>query len=512
MMSPARLHALLLRQGPTFVKIGQFLALRPDILPKEYCDELLKLVDRVPPFPSATAAAIIAADLGRSVEELFEWFNPQPIAAGSLAQVHEAVLSDGRRVAVKVQRPQIRERVERDLRRLGRLVRLLRLARVVTIVDTADLLSELRRWMADELDMRRELANAERLYQLNAGNPRLRIPASFPGLSGDRVVTTEFLAGVPFSELLRHVSQGAADAVGRLGFDRERLSENLLWSVLQQIFRNEFFHADTHPGNLLALPGDVVGFVDFGFAEAIDPTVRAKHVQYLAALYLGEPETVYRGVLEILEVTPNSDVDAFRHDFMALTRAWNRDKDMPAERDGEPSPLSAYMVGLMRAARERRLRVPAEVLSMYRSLLTAETVAHRLGGSADLRSVGAAFFASLQYDQIFQLLQPAAYQGLFLDVLALLRHGPGDVQRILSDLAAERLTLHVKTEEEREDRRQANARSGLISAAVIFLGLAVLVSGSADVRLLASVRLAHVLWAAMGVMAVWLLILWRRLS
>ena len=149
---------------------------------------------------------------------------------------------------------------------------------------------------------------------------------------------------------------------------------------------------------------------------------------------------------------------------------------------------------------------------MYRSLLTAETVAHRLGGSADLRSVGAAFFASLQYDQIFQLLQPAAYQGLFLDVLALLRHGPGDVQRILSDLAAERLTLHVKTEEEREDRRQANARSGLISAAVIFLGLAVLVSGSADVRLLASVRLAHVLWAAMGVMAVWLLILWRRLS
>ncbi|HET7699070.1 MAG TPA: AarF/UbiB family protein [Vicinamibacterales bacterium] len=512
MMSPARLHALLLRQGPTFVKIGQFLALRPDILPKEYCDELLKLVDRVPPFPSAAATTIIAADLGRSIEELFDWFNPQPIAAGSLAQVHEAVLADGRRVAVKVQRPQIRERVERDLRRLGRLVRLLRLAGVVTVVDSADLLAELRRWMGDELDMRRELANVERLYRLNADNPRLRIPAAFPNLSGDRVVTTEFLPGVPFSELLQHINRGDANAVAALGFSREQLSENLLWSVLQQIFRNEFFHADTHPGNLLALPGDVVGFVDFGFAETIDPTVRAKHVQYLAALYLGEPETVYRGVLEILELTPQSDVDGFRRDFMALTRAWNRDKDLPLERPGAHSPLSAYMVGLMRSARDRRLGVPPEVLSMYRSLLTGETVAHQLGGSADLRSVGAAFFASLQYDQLFQLIQPAAYQALFLDVLGLLRHGPGDLQRILSDLAAERLTLHVKTEEEREDRRQANARSGLISAAVIFLGLAVLVSGGDDVRLFAQVRLAHVLWAAMGLAAAFLLILWRRLS
>jgi ubiquinone biosynthesis protein len=507
---PVRLRQFLVRQGPIFVKIGQFLALRPDLLPAEYCDELLKLTDQVDGFASDVAGAIITADLGKSPEQLFAWFNPRPFAAASLAQVHVATLANGRRVAVKVQRPGVREAVDRDLRRARRFGRLLELANLVEIVSTEDLIAEIRRWLDDELDCQRELANVKRLYGLSAQNPRMRVPQPFPELSGARVVTTEFLEGVPMSELLRRGGDGAADA-GRVSFDRERLAENLLWSVLEQIFRYEFFHADTHPGNLLALPGDVVGFVDFGFVEALDATVRQKQSQYLAALYLGDVDAMYRGLLQILEVTPDSDVDAFRQDFVALTRAWTRDKDVPSADPQQRSPLADYMSGTMRAIRRRRLRVPLEVLSLYRALLTAETVAHGLGGRADLRAVGAKFFTTTQYDQLLRLFQPAVYQSLLLDVLTLAREGPGHTQQILSDLADERFMLHVRSEDSTEDRRLENNRFQLLSACIVLLALAVLIGSRPDAVIAGRIDVRYLLWGAFGAALAVIVALWRRL-
>ena len=149
---------------------------------------------------------------------------------------------------------------------------------------------------------------------------------------------------------------------------------------------------------------------------------------------------------------------------------------------------------------------------MYRSLLTAETVAHRLGAHADLRRVGVRFFGQLQYDQMFRLLQPAALQSLFLDVLTLLRQGPGDVQRLLSDLANERLTLHVRSERQPDEVRQENSRSQLVSAAIVFLGIAVLLDAGHQTVLVAPVTLTHLLWGALGLVGVAVLRFWRKLS
>jgi ubiquinone biosynthesis protein len=508
---PERLKKLLIRGGPIFVKMGQYLALRPDILPQQYCDALLDLADQVPPFSSELARTIVTEDLGRDIDEVFVGFNPVPIAAGSLAQVHEAYLASGRKVAVKIKRPGIRKQVERNLVRARAIAQLLDRFGLPRTISAVELVAEVRRWMLDELDFTRELANVQRLYSLLSGNPRVLVPVPFPELCGTRVVTTEFLSGVPFTQLRRQAKRAGAHAVKALGIDGDALAANLLEGVLDQIFYLEVFHADPHPGNLLALPGNIVGLVDYGLVEVLAPSIRQKQLEYLAALYDDNSEAIYRALLAILETGPDSDLDGFRQDFLSITRRWSRDKDLPRSQLEGKGPLYDYMVAIMRALRERRLRIPSDVLSLYRSLLTAETLAHDLSADIDLRRVGAAFFASFRAFQQLRFLTPDTFRGLLGDVLALLRDGPGHISRLLSDLVEERLTLHVKLQDRQPEQRQANARYQMLSAAILILAAAVFFQAADDVTVIASIKVGHILVLAtlvlVGLIAIW----WRRL-
>ncbi len=511
--SPRRVRELLERIGPTFIKVGQFLALRPDLIAQEYCDEFLKLTDQVPGFPFAVARRIIEEDLGRPVEELFATINPQPLAAASLAQVHLARTHDGHEVAVKVQREGIREAVERDLGRVRVLARVLEMAGAGALISPREVAAELRRWLHDEVDFGRELRNLERLWELSRQTPRARIPRPYPELSGSRVVTSEYLPGVPFSELLRYLQTGRPERIAALGYDREKLAENLLDTVLAQIFRCQFFHADTHPGNLLAMTGDRVGFVDFGLADTLDPTFRQGMLRYLSALYSDDLEGMFHGLTELLVATGDTDLERFRADFNEESRFWIRER-YGADR-GTPeahSPVASYMVGVLRAARRNSLRVPAAVLSMYRALLTAETLASRLGGRVDLGSVGQRFFGELQLRRLFETADPRNLQPLAIQLLDLFQEGPGQVQRLLKDLAEGRFALRVRAVESEEDRRQANNRAGLIAASALSVGTAFLIGASEGVTLFGSFKLSWLLWGVLAATWVWVVVFWRRLS
>ncbi len=501
----------MIRQGPIFVKIGQYLSLRPDLLPPEYCDELLILVDRVPAFSSTTALAIFKEDLGQHADEMFAEFNPVPVAAGSLAQVHEAYLPDGRRLAVKIQRPGVRDQIERALGRAARIARWLDRTGLIKILSATELIAEIRRWMIDELDFRRELANVQRLHDMAIGHSRMRIPEPFPSLSSGRIVTTEFLPGTPFSRLLRGGDPAQIGAPAAMRIDPDRLAANLIWSVLEQIFFFEFFHADPHPGNLLAMAEDVVGFVDFGLVEVLTPPIRRRQLEYLTALYSNDVDGIYRALLAILETDARSDVEMFRRDFLALTQRWSRDKDVPLEQQEFVRPVYDYMTGLMRAARHRRLRIPTNVLALYRALLTAETVAQKLGGNADLRGVGAEFFEIFRNFEYLRLLTPENYRGLLTDILSLVRNGPGNLTNILSDLADERLILPVKVHEQQSEQRQANARFQLLSISILMLSVAVLFLGATDFTIVAAVKLSHIVFAVELLLLIMAALVWRHL-
>lgn len=253
---PVRLRLALVELGPTFIKLGQALSTRPDLLPLEYITELNKLQDAVPPFPAHIAIATIEDDLNRSIEELFSDFDRTPLAAASLGQVHAAVLHDGSPVVVKVQRPGIEAIVTTDLAILHDLAAL---AQERTALgkqyDLVELAWEFSAALRAELDYRREGRNAERFRKNFVDFTKVHIPAIHWEHSSGRVLTMERLFGIKINDVIR---------IDAEGLDRKRLARHACELILREIFRDGFFHADPHPGNLFAMPGEVIGAVDFG--------------------------------------------------------------------------------------------------------------------------------------------------------------------------------------------------------------------------------------------------------
>lgn len=478
---PVGFRQRLERLGPTFIKIGQFLALRPDLIPQEYCDELMLLMDRVQPFPWEQARAILREELGGEPNEVFAYINPRPVAAGSLAQTHIARLKEGTEVAVKIQRPDVRLRIERDLRRARRLARLLEISGTSLIVSPTEVVEELTGWLMQEIDFKHELRNLTRLYGLAVGDRFQIIPRPFTAFSTSTILTAEYLRGLPVSELLLTIRSGRQDAdIDALGVDRDRLARNLLWSSLVQIFRYQFFHADLHPGNLIALPGDVIGFVDFGLCDELDETVRNRQMRYLSAVYNADLDQMFNALTDILTPSEETDMDAFRSEFMVeispyLKRTQNDQRshgDLGTETDR--SPFAQSLVGVLRAARRHKLLVPARVLSMYRAILTAETVAYQLGTTVDLRSVGREFFASLQREEALRAINPDKLESTFLNMVSLLEDSPGQLHHLLTELSEGAFELNVTISESPKVRRIRNRRLRLLITSILSIGIALL--------------------------------------
>lgn len=507
---PVRLRKTLVRLGPTFIKLGQYLAMRPDVLPQEYCDEMLALVDRVPSFSWTEARQTLVDDLGGPPEELFGFFPRQPVAAGSLAQVYLARTLEGDAVAVKVRRPGIEARVERDFRRLRWILRGLEIAGVLIAVTPSQLQTELERWLMEELDFARELRNLTRMAQLYGNDQEMRVPRPYPELSSSRVLTAEYLEGLPLSEVLRQIREGREDRVVASGYQRDTLARNLLHAILHQIFRENFFHADTHPGNLIALSDQRIGFVDFGLVDRLDTGVRQGMTRYVAALFSGDMNKIFASLSEVLTVSEGSDLDGFRQEFDRVARAWSR------ERDGDPgagsgSALGRFMIGVVQAARHHGLGIPPATLSMYRSLLVGETVARQVGTGSDLFSVGRDFFRYLQFHEVLRGLHPELVQGAAIDVLTLVRDTPGELVRLLGHLAEGRTPFTLRTEASQEDRKLEGLKAKLVTLATASVGLAVLWLGAGEYEVWGGWPLGHGIGAALGLVYGWMLILWRRL-
>jgi len=514
---PEGFRQFLVQLGPTFIKIGQFLALRPDLVPQRYCDELMKLLDRVPPFPWAEAKAVLVGEFGRDLSSVFAYLNPRPVGAGSLAQTHFARLADGAEVAVKILRPNIRATVLRDLRRARFLVRLLELSGWELISSPREVLQEISDWLMQEIDFTHELSNMTRLYDLSADSPDERVPRPHPDLSTKRVLVAEYMRGLRFTTMLRMQRSGANGQrrLRALGIDRERLAENLLFSCLNQIFRYQFFHADLHPGNLIALPGDVIGFVDFGLCDELDAIVRQRQLRYIQAVYTGDIEMMFRSLVDILIPTEQTDLEAFRRDFIRETEKWQRGTEHAAHEPGKNhagsvrTPTGQWMIDVMRTARRHGLRVPPRILSMYRALVTAESVACQLDPGLDLRSVGGRFFDSLQRSEVLRSLEPDALQAGLLSLFNLVRDSPGQLQQVLSELSDGRFSISVTTTESPRTVRTQNRRTRLLVTAIISVGVALLLARPA-LPSIAGVSLAWPLGLAEALLYISMIIQWSR--
>jgi ubiquinone biosynthesis protein len=252
------LRELLDELGPTFVKFGQLLSMRPDVLPPDIIAELRGLQDDVRPFPYEDVERVIQEELGQPIERLFVEFDPEPIAAASIGQVHRAVIPNGHIVAVKVQRPGAPEQIEADLGLLYQAARIVKeRVRALDFVDVREVVDEFARAIRQELDYRLEGRNAEQLHRNFAGHPHVQVPRVYWSYTRSRVLTLEFIHGTQLADI---------DEVGYSLEERKRLAEVIAEAWMTMIFRDGFFHGDPHPANVLVIRPDLIGLVDFGLA------------------------------------------------------------------------------------------------------------------------------------------------------------------------------------------------------------------------------------------------------
>ncbi len=284
----ARLRLALEELGPVFVKFGQAVSTRRDLLPPDIADELVKLQDAVPPFDGAVAQQLVVDALAKPLAEVFSQFDVTPLAAASIAQVHVATLLDGSEVVVKVLRPGMRERIGQDLEVMYALAGLVdRWSTEGRRLRPLDVVREYERTILDELDLLREAANATQLKRNFEGSSLLHVPAVHWPLCRDNVMVMERIRGIQIGEVAR---------LRELGTDMRKLSESGVAIFFTQVFRHNFFHADMHPGNIFVLADDPANpryaAVDFGIIGTLDPRDR----NYLAENFLAVFRRDYRKV------------------------------------------------------------------------------------------------------------------------------------------------------------------------------------------------------------------------
>jgi ubiquinone biosynthesis protein len=423
--------------GVTFVKLGQVLSTRRDLLAPEFTDELGRLQDHASPASWPQVEQVLGAELGGPVEEVFARFDREPLAAASVAQIHTARLPSGAEVAVKVQRPGIRAVVERDLDIVARLARSLeRRTRWARAIGAGDLAGGFADAVREELDFRVEAGNMAAVAAAGPGDGVVRIPTPYPPLCTRRVLVMQRLEGTPL---------GAADAViAEQALDREALACALLEFMLRQIMVHGVFHADPHPGNVMVLTDGRLGLLDFGSVGRLDASLRAALQRLLLALDRGDPLGASDALLEVT-LRPD-EIDQER-----LERALGQ--FMARYLGPGSTPGVRMFTDLFRIVSEYGLSVPPEVAAVFRALATLEGTLGRLAPGFNLVTQARAFAGRYASGELEVAAAPQTVADELATLLPMLRRLPRRVERIASAAEHGRLSVHVRLLADERDRR-----------------------------------------------------------
>ncbi|MFE1754894.1 ABC1 kinase family protein [Streptomyces anandii] len=450
------LHDALRAGGTTFVKLGQLLSTRRDLLPEPYVARLGRLQDRVPPADWAQVEAVLVESLGAPPEKVFARFEREPLAAASVAQVHAAELRDGTRVVVKVRRPGIRRAVVRDLDIVARLARTLeRRTEWGRGLGLTVLAEGFEQALLEELDFRVEARNltAVRRAAEARGDTGVVLPDLHEELSGERVLVLGRIDGVP----LGRARVGGPE-------EGERLAGTLLTAFLDQIVYDGVFHADPHPGNILVLPCGRPALLDFGSVGRLDAGLRSAMAGLFVAVDNGDPAALRDALLEVTERP--EEVDEQR-----LQRALGRFSGRHLGRGATPDVR--MFTDLFRLVADFRLAVPPEMAAVFRALATLEGTLGRMAPGFDVLAASRAYAVS----RFARQLQPAtlgdAARDELLALMPVLRNLPRRLNRITGALEEGRLGVNVRLFADARDRRVVADLLGRVLLAVlgVFFGV-----------------------------------------
>ncbi|HVF59894.1 MAG TPA: AarF/UbiB family protein [Thermoanaerobaculia bacterium] len=445
--------------GPSFIKLGQLLSTRSDLLPPPYLEALARLQDRVEPFSFAEVEEIVTQELGVRMSKAFAEFESVPDAAASLGQVHRAQLRDGREVAVKVQRPGIRKVILEDLEAFAEIAGFLdKHTDVGRRYAFQDMLDQFRKSLLRELDYRREALNLKTLGKNLEGYRRLVVPQPVDDYTTSRVLTMDYVRGTKVTEFSPLARQEP-------DFDGRALAEDLCRAYLDQILVDGFFHADPHPGNVMVTEDHRLALIDLGMVSRIEPRTQEQLLKLVLAVSDGRGHDAARIAMQIGTVLDDFDEDRYLRNVGEVVAGY---QDLGPQR----ANVGRTVLGLSRQAAENGVRPAPELTLLGKALLHLDEVARTLEPKLDPNEIVRRYSDTLLRKQMLRQLSPAAIFSSALEVQELVRQLPQRVNTLLDNLAHNRVSVKVDAFDESRlmDNLQKIANRialGLVLAALI---------------------------------------------
>ena len=471
------------RMGPTFIKLGQLLSTRPDIVPPAYAQALARLQDKCEPLPFEQIETVLHEELGIDPTKSF-LIDRTPLATASMSQVHRATMRDGRELVLKVQRPGLRERVLKDLEALGDIARFLHDRTDFGNRYAVDLLfDEFRKSMLRELDFRQESMHLFTIASNLRDIPEIVIPQPVIGYTSARVLAMEFIPGTKVTELTR---------IERRELDGERLTDALFRAYLKQILRDGMFHADPHPGNVFIVDGRVA-LIDLGMVARITPALQERLLQLLLAVSDNQADDAAKVLLEIGECNEDSDRKGFHRGITELLAQHN-------EMSFQPPQVGRAVLMLLKVAGDHRIRLPQELAMIGKTLLNLDEIGHVLAPHFDPNAAIRRHAAEITQEQIGRDMSAASIFSTAVEMKNFVQRLPSRVNRLLDHLADNEFRVHVDAIDEARlmegMQKVANRIAlGLVLAALI-VGAALLMDVETSFRLFGYPGLAMLLFLA----------------
>jgi len=425
-----RVRLMLQELGPTYIKLGQILSSRRDILPRDWTIELSKLQDEVPAFPFEDVRDIIEEDLGAPLEELFIDFDPQPVAAASIAQVHRATLPDLNPVVVKVRRPKITTQVQSDMEIIRDAVRLIEgSTKWAKRYGLSGVIEEFGRTLALEMDFRNEAANAIRLRNLMSSFKQVHVPYVYWNLTAERVMTMEYIQGVKINDL---------ESLDKAGVDRTALANVFIRSIFKQLLIDGFFHADPHPANLFVnLENHKLIYLDLGMMGTLLPEQRQQLGDVVRAIIRRDSRDVMRIIMTIGTPFDKVDEKSLRR---SIDHIINRYLDTSLENISFSTLLSEVLMVIF----GHNIRVPSELSLAIKALGQGEEVTHFLDKEITIVHIA----QTISQQVVWQSLDPAVIWDQFNDSVRefqrLREVIPRALESILRQIEAGALTVAIE--------------------------------------------------------------------
>lgn len=457
-----RIRRFLEDMGPTFIKLGQLISTRSDILPKDIVQEMEKLQDHVPSFPFKDVKQVIEEELGRPMEYLFRSFSPEPIAGASIGQVHQAVLHSGERVAVKVQRPGIEKIVLTDLDIMEELAAVAEHRfKWVSHYQLREVVEEFAESIRAELDYMTEAKNAESFAELFKNDPSVRVPTVYWEQTSKRVLTMSFLPGIKINQV---------DALKNEGIDLRQTAENFIATTLHQMFIEGFFHADPHPGNILVARDGSIIFLDFGMMGRLSDHLRSALVSYVISMIQKNTDGMMNAMEKMGIIPDDIDRTKLHRDIDLL-----RDKyyDIPFRE----IKLGQAINDLFNIVYKYRMHVPSDLTLLGKALITVEGVVGNLDPDISIVGVAESFGKELLKERYHPKKLAKATFLHWQELGEILLELPKNLQGFLRAVNKGKLKMELSTPEFKLFLRRLDRISNRLSFSIVLLAFSMIMSG-----------------------------------